>query len=96
MDFDKPKVYGDTFISDGLVMSFFYHFLSILRQKAFTNSQQFFFTMNMLKRLYMVRGASLMMLVVPMILKSNDNGDDDDDGKTKKRTQAVYVIKGAN
>ena len=24
-------------------MSFFYHFLSILRQKAFTNSQQFFF-----------------------------------------------------
>ena len=44
--------------------------------------------------LYMVRGASLMMLVVPTTLKSNDN--DDDDGKTKKRTQAVYVIKGAN
>ena len=75
-------------------MSFFYHFLSILRQKAFTNSQQFFLTMNMLKMLYMVRGASLMMLVVPTTLKSN--GNDDDDGKTKKRTQAVYVIKGAN
>ena len=31
-----------------------------------------------------------------MILKSNDNDDDDDNGNTKKRTQAVYVIKGAN
>ena len=55
-----------------------------------------FFYNEHVKMLYMVRGASLMMLVVPMILKSNDNGGDDDDGKTKKRTQAVYVIKGAN
>ena len=27
MDFDKPKVYGDTFISDGLVFYFFVHCL---------------------------------------------------------------------
>ena len=50
----------------------------------------------MLKRCYIWLGASLIMLVVPMILNSNDNDDDDDNGETKKRTQAVYVIKGAN
>ena len=52
--------------------------------------QRFFYNEQYLKMLYIVRGASLM------ILKSNDNDDDDDNGNTKKRTQAVYVIKGAN
>ena len=29
MDFDNPKVYGDTFISDGLVLIFLIHILEI-------------------------------------------------------------------